>query len=210
MTNFLTYWNSLKTNTIQNQSVNEPQPSTSGATNNIIRPPLGKNDLGQKQLEGVPNLQLGPIEETGPISAFTEKTFESYFLDNMKFPEWDSFSTFVGGSVVSNLFSTFNQIGNTNFELNNRLGNGPLGNTFDLNDRISSQINQNNTINALQTAEITLGSAFGPEGLAIGAGAAALTGFVGSMFSPPSIQEQGVSGNMITSNPSTETINNDD
>lgn len=138
-------------------------------------------------------------EDKDVLLATKPSLIDDFLTEGVSLPSWTGFGPLLVGSAVSNLFQNFNSSANVRFALDNQFGTGSLNNTFDLGARIQNQENYNNTITNIQSAEVSIGSAFGPEGLIAGTALAAVTGVVGNMFSPSQVTEQGNSGNLVNS-----------
>lgn len=86
----------------------------------------------------------------------------------------------VGGAAISHMASTQDQ-SNLNTA---RQGLGPLGHSMQAENFAETQNNYNDKVANLEELEIGVGSMFGPEGLLVGAGAAAVTGIASSFMNP--------------------------
>lgn len=85
-----------------------------------------------------------------------------------------------------------------------QIGTGPGGHAFDAVNRADIQNNFNTFTHGLESTAISLGSAFGPEGLALGAGVAGAISLGSSAFTPSMNTTPTNSGSMID----TSTLNN--
>lgn len=82
------------------------------------------------------------------------------------------------GVAASTMLDSFSNINNSDLKIQAEQGNGPNGHAFDAIQHADQQNNLNSEFSSFRTAAITTGSAFGPEGLAVGAGVAAASALV--------------------------------
>lgn len=101
------------------------------------------------------------------------------------------------GSAISTANSAITDYNNKSDIMIARQGNGPNGHAFDANQHAENQANYNSLNSTIQGALITAGSAFGPEGLAVGAGLAAAESGISSQFSPSQNTTQSTGGNLV-------------
>jgi len=104
------------------------------------------------------------------------------------------------GVAASTLLDSFNSVNSSNSKIQAEQGNGPNGHAFDAVLHAEQQNNLNSDFSNFRTAAITTGSAFGPEGLAAGLGAAAISGLVQNFTSLGTVDQNttmSTGGNLV-------------
>jgi len=118
--------------------------------------------------------ELNAYEQNRPIhpeSQIINESESSSLFENFKF----DVGTMSGAFALNAVNSAFTTAQNTNLEYNAKIGNSPSGHAPDTMLQMQHQQNINNVLSDVRTAELAVGSMFGPEGLLVGAGAALLT-----------------------------------
>lgn len=101
------------------------------------------------------------------------------------------------GSVLAGLQKDVsNEVSQSNL-VKAEQGNGPNGHAFDAPLHAQQQVNQDSFFSNIRSAEIVAGSAFGPEGLVAGLGAALLTTGIQQFFQPNENTTQATSGDLV-------------
>lgn len=105
------------------------------------------------------------------------------------------------GVAASTLMDSFTNSNNSDLKIQAEQGNGPNGHAFDAVQHADQQNNLNNQFSSFRTAAITTGSAFGPEGLAVGLGVAAASSLVQhfdtSLSTPNENTTMSTGGNLV-------------
>lgn len=120
--------------------------------------------------------------------SFSETSEVGGDLTGSFFPSLSSMTENVGslfaGSLMTNVNRDIINYSNSTNLLNAQKGTGPEGHAFTAPLDAAIQNNFNSRVGDIENVEILAGSAFGPEGLAGGLAAAAVTGLVSSYFEP--------------------------
>lgn len=147
-----------------------------------------------------PNLAENAIELDEPTESFNPLDF----LEASSVSETFTVPSMVGGQVLSAANREVSNYSTSQNLLNAQKGNGPEGHAFYAVTDAQIENNFQNRLTDVENLEITAGSLFGPEGLALGAGAAVATDLIGQNFAP---SNTGYDNGINTTTPNGSDIN---
>lgn len=101
------------------------------------------------------------------------------------------------GSVASSVIKGATDYENQSNLISASQGTGPNGHAFDAMAHANAQANYQSGLSTAESAIVSAGSIFGPEGLGVGLAVAGAVGVVGSFFSPSEDTTQASDGSTI-------------
>lgn len=187
--------------------VNSGEPSVSFSDlSSFMRPPPTLSGDMAKVFSSDSDFRA-PWEVPGSIDYFSQtndvSSTETPDLDTPSISKVDEFSD--STSLTTN-FAAFglsqgikevNDYENSQNLKDAQLGIGVGGHSFDAVNNAEQQNNYNSLTHGIESTAISLGSAFGPEGLAVGAGVAAAVGLAAPSFAPSTSITPTNSGTMV-------------
>jgi len=124
------------------------------------------------------------ISEASDLTSRSNLSGVSSLSDSILHLSSSTSNSLFGAALITNLNSSLTSNINQRSIDASRMGNGPEGHAFDAVYHSELNANQSRINSDIENATITLGSAFGPEGLAVGlAGAALESAFLPSTVS---------------------------